>query len=262
MFLKGDTLETYVKNKKNNCMNYKLFVRTMMSILFLIPLISCKTDNSRKKDADYVFWNASQKTENSYIKEAVKGIHEVKGESLVISRYTSTLTNNDVIEFFTRYTKDREISEAILNYAVKYDVPPTLAFSLAFTESSYDPKAINQNSRSVDRGLFQLNSKSFSYLSVDDFYNVEINAKKGIEYIRWCLDVGKNEVSALAMYNAGLGRVSGGGTPRMTLNYIDKVLNYRDQLLDEFNSEMSTYAGINPVGVKLVKDLSKPLDRP
>lgn len=229
--------------------------------LLLIFMFGCKTDHSKKTDADYLFWNASLKTENSFIKEAVKELNDVKGESLIVNRYNSPQTREEVIGFFAEYTKSREISETILKYSIKYEVPPTLAFALSFTESGFNPKAINRNSSSIDRGLFQLNSNTFSKLTKEQFYDIDVNSAKGIKFIRWCLDTGKNEVSALAMYNAGSGRVSSGGTPRMTLDYISKVLDFRAGLVDEFNTEMSLFARINPQGIKLVKDVALPLDR-
>ncbi|MGL1893769.1 MAG: transglycosylase SLT domain-containing protein [Spirochaetaceae bacterium] len=243
-------------------MKNKQLVIIINLVAISMLMLGCKTDHAKKKDVEYLFWNASLKTENSFIKEAVKELNDVKGESLVIDRYNSPQTRDEVINFFTKYTGDKNISEIILKYSIKYDVPPTLSFALANTESNFNPNAINRNRASIDRGIFQLNSNSFPELSINQFFNVDTNSAKGIKFIKWCLDTGKNEVSALAMYNAGSGRVSGRGTPKMTLDYISKVLAYRTQVLSEFNLEMSSFARINPQSVKLVKDVSLPLDRP
>jgi hypothetical protein len=59
-----------------------------------------------------------------------------------------------------------------------------------------------------------------------------------LEYFRYCLDKGGNEVAALAMYNAGPGRVSGIGTPRITLDYISRIQKDRDLFEDEFKEEI------------------------
>lgn len=256
-----DTLELNVKNKKNVAMiNFKI-VKAIIIITVIPFVFSCKTDQSNKKDVDYLFWNASLKTENSFIKEAVKELNNVKGESLIVNKYNSPQTRDEVIDFFTKYTNNRIVTETILTYSIKYEVPPTLAFALSNAESSFNPNAVNSNRSSTDRGLFQLNSNTFKELTIEQFFDIETNSAKGIKFIRWCLDTGKNEVSALAMYNAGSGRVSGGGTPKMTLDYISKVLNFRTELVDEFNSEMSLFARINPQSIKLVKDVTLPLDR-
>ena len=231
-----------------------------LAVLIMV-MLGCKTDHSKKKDVEYLFWNASIKTENDFIKEAVKEINQVKGESLVVEKYNSPQSRDQVINFFTKYTGDREIAETILDYSVKYSVPPTLAFALSKAESGFNPKAINRNKITVDRGLFQLNSSTFPEMTPEEFYNIEKNSSKGIKYIRWCLDSGRNEVSALAIYNAGSGRVSGRGTPKMTLNYISKVLGYRTELLNEFYSEVDTFFRIDAYSSKFVKDITKPLDR-
>ena len=104
------------------------------------------------------------------------------------------------------------------------------AFSLAFAESSYNPNAVNSNETSIDRGLFQLNSKSFPELTESDFFNPETNAKHGLAYLAKSIERGGNEIVGLAMYNAGSGRVTGKGTPKMTLDYISKIINYKDEI--------------------------------
>ena len=237
-------------------------VKAVIFVILSIVLLGCKTDHSKKRDVEYLFWNASIQTENSYIKQAVREINGLKGESLVVERYNSPQSREQVVKFFTKYTGDRKIAEVILKYSIKYDVPPTLAFALSRTESGFNPRAINKNRVSVDRGLFQLNSSTFPNIAQNDFFNIETNSAKGIKFIRWCLDTGKNEVSALAIYNAGSGRVSGRGTPRMTLDYISKVLTYRTELLSDFNLAMNDFFRIDTFSTKLVKDVTQPLARP
>ena len=90
----------------------------------------------------------------------------------------------------------------------------------------------------MDRGLFQLNSRSFPNLSIEEFYDPAINARQGIAHLSYCLDEGRNEVAALAIYNAGAGRVSKGGTPRKTLDYIARITNYADNLKDLFEAQV------------------------
>ena len=55
-------------------------------------------------------------------------------------------------------------------------------------------------------------------------------------YLRYCLDEGKNPVVALAMYNAGRTRVTERGTPRMTLDYISRILDYQRDLEGSFEN--------------------------
>ena len=68
--------------------------------------------------------------------------------------------------YYSKVTNNRDISQAILENAAKYNVPLSLAFALAHTESRYKITAIHRNTNgSIDRGLFQLNSQSFPKLT-------------------------------------------------------------------------------------------------
>jgi len=145
-----------------------------------------------------------------------------------------------VIEFFTAICSSTEISCAIMESSDEYNVPPALAFALCWQESKFNPNAINKKNinGSVDRGLFQLNNKSFPNLDILSFYNVEINARYGIGHLRYCMDSSSNEISALAMYNAGTGRVRSTGAPEVTLNYTNRILENRRKIENRFYSKL------------------------
>ncbi|MFP4618644.1 MAG: lytic transglycosylase domain-containing protein, partial [Spirochaetaceae bacterium] len=142
----------------------------------------------------------------------------------------SSLESEAAVQFFEDLAGSRELAEIMLMEAEKHSIPAPLLFALVRAESSFNPWAINKNAGSVDRGLFQLNSRSFPALAESDFFDPRVNAEYGAAYLRACLDAGENEVVALAMYNAGKRRVDTHGTPKMTLNYIAKVLDYRDKI--------------------------------
>ena len=59
--------------------------------------------------------------------------------------------------------------------------------------------------------------------------------------MRFCLDTAGNEVAALAMYNAGTRRVKNGETPQVTLNYVSKIMNYRNGVDDLFAFQSETW---------------------
>jgi soluble lytic murein transglycosylase-like protein len=147
--------------------------------------------------------------------------------------YRNKLTRPLVQSFYTRVTADVEITDAILSGADSNDISLPLAFSLAWVESSFRVRALNYNSNSIDRGLFQLNSRTFPNLKEEQFYNPWINAEYGLAHFHYCIEVGKNEVVALAMYNAGVNRVRR-GTPYSTLHYIAKILDKKRNLLESF----------------------------
>jgi soluble lytic murein transglycosylase-like protein len=145
-----------------------------------------------------------------------------------------------VLAFFAALSGSSELAALILNNASPYDIGPALAFALCWEESRYSTYAVNRNKNdSVDRGLFQLNSQSFPELSAEDFFNPEINVRYAMAYLRWCLDNGGSELSGLAMYNVGTNRVNRGGVPKVTLNYISRIMNYRKGIEALFNAEIA-----------------------
>jgi hypothetical protein len=145
-----------------------------------------------------------------------------------------------VIDFFTSICSNREIAQAILVNADRFNISPALAFALSWEESRFNPRAINRSNRdgSIDRGLFQLNNRSFPQLEIQVFYDIETNARYGIGHLRHCLNTGGTEVSALAMYNAGTGRVRNTGAPHVTLNYISRILENRQRIETRFHSRL------------------------
>jgi hypothetical protein len=158
---------------------------------------------------------------------------------LIMECYRNTASREDVTGFFSELTGSKEVAVAILAEADAFDISPALAFSLAWEESRYNPyvESKTNGNHSIDRGLFQLNSYSFPELSEADFFDSRINASYGLSHLRWCLETGGSEVSALAMYNAGLRRVSTGGTPKRTLDYISRVLVLRENIEALFEIE-------------------------
>jgi len=150
-----------------------------------------------------------------------------KTEDLGLYLYRNPLTRKHIVSYLDQLTKSPKITDIILRNASKNDIPVSLAFSLAFAESSYNPNAVNKNTSSIDRGLFQLNSKSFPDLTEAHFFDPEINASHGLAYLAESIKSGGNEIVGLAMYNAGRGRVTGSGTPKMTLDYISKIIDYK-----------------------------------
>jgi hypothetical protein len=145
-----------------------------------------------------------------------------------------------VIDFFTSLCSSREIAQAILDNTDEFDVPPALAFALSWEESRFNPRAINRQNRdgSVDRGLFQLNSRSFPDLELAAFFDIKSNARYGVSHLRHCIDSADSEISALAMYNAGTGRVRSQGAPEVTLNYVSRILENRRIIESRFHARL------------------------
>ena len=225
-------------------------LRRFGGILFLPLLITCTqitpTLFEEKKAEEIIPYAAASSSimisrsalpaTSANVDKTVITIDEYEDPGLTL--YRNRATTAKVAEFYTELTGSTMISEPILRYAEKYNVPLSLAFSLAWVESGFSVKAVNVNHTSVDRGLFQLNSRSFPELQEADFFDPEINTRHGLWYLSRCLEQGGNEITGLAMYNAGRNRVENGGTPLMTLAYISKILEYQEIIEGEFNQKI------------------------
>ena len=153
--------------------------------------------------------------------------------------YRNIYTKNYVVDYYTEIAGSRDIAELILMYADNFDLSYSTVFALVWTESKFRIRSVNYNKGSIDRGLFQLNSKSFPELTEADFFNIEKNIMYGVKYLKWCLDNGENHIVALAMYNAGKTRVERNGTPRMTLDYISRILSKQQEIESGFRQHLS-----------------------
>lgn len=163
-------------------------------------------------------------------------------EDSCLTLYRQPQSRPAVEWFFTHITNNREVALAILENADKNNISPSLAFSLAYTESRYKATAVNHNlNESTDRGLFQLNDKTFPKLTEEDFFNPKISAKYGMSHLRYCMDIAGNEITALAMYNAGAARVKSNNTPQQTLNYVANITKYKKNLERQFTTEVLAF---------------------
>lgn len=167
---------------------------------------------------------------------------DLKGDDVGLALYRDLTTRPSVEWFYARVTGSRAVAQAILAECDKNEIAPSLAFSLAYMESRYDAKAVNTNkNKSIDRGLFQLNSNTFAKLSEADFFDPAVNARHGLAHLRFCMGVAGNTVSALAMYNAGATRVRQDSTPQTTLSYIGKIMGYKQNIEKLFADEVLRY---------------------
>ena len=154
------------------------------------------------------------------------------GEDKILQAYRDPSGRDYVTAFFGEIVHSHDVARTILANADVFNIHPSLAFALCWEESRFKVRATNQKNRngSTDRGLFQLNDKSFPHLSEKDFFDPWLSSHYGLSHLRWCLDTGGSLVAGLAMYNAGTNRVSAGGTPKMTLDYVSNILNTKQRI--------------------------------
>ena len=197
-----------------------------------VPVVKAATEVENEVVADF----------NNLIEEAGFSAARIKTGDDGLSLYRQPNSRAAVEWFYLHVTGNRETAMAILEEAEKNDIPLSLAFALAYTESHYNVNAVNKNrNSSIDRGLFQLNNRSFPQLKEEDFFNPAVSAKYGMSHLRFCMNVAGNEVAALAMYNAGTSKVRADSTPQVTLNYVGKIMAYQDKLDKLFADEVLSY---------------------
>jgi hypothetical protein len=162
-----------------------------------------------------------------------------KRQDIILNSYRDPLFRDEVELFFSSMTRSPQITSEILIQAEKFEIPPALAFALAWEESRYNPQALSKPNAngSVDRGLFQLNSQSFPKLSESDFFDPRTNIYYGMAHLRWCLDTGGSELVGLAIYNAGSNRINTDQAPRKTLAYASRVLEFKERIEESFRFE-------------------------
>ncbi len=211
---------------------WKDFYKRLIMILSLPLFLNCSTNILVKNELEQSEEKKPKKIRAEEELTVSVTISDTEYPGLTL--YRNPTTRMSVVEFYTRLTGNPEVSDAVLRNADKNDIPLALAFALAWGESRYNPRAVNKNMITIDRGLFQLNSKTFPHLSPAEYFSPKTNAEYGLSHFRWCLQEGKNEIVAIAIYNAGKGRVEKGGTPRSTLDHINNIIDYRAKLEENF----------------------------
>ena len=181
-------------------------------------------------------WLTISKNEKNVVNDWYPQLRAVINGPIPLSALYEKKPTHLLVEKFVKQTiNDAHIANTILYYANRNQVPIALAISIAWSESKFDTRAYYSNRDSVDRGLFQLNSKSFVRLQEDDFFHIDTNTQHAMKYLRYCLDNAAGDYyKAVAIYNAGLGRVIRNQIPESTKGYANKVLNYHASLIQQF----------------------------
>lgn len=228
-----------------------------MLVFTLIPSSAEKQEVPAKEVPDFNMLNSMDFTEEYFAEAGFKTEYSddyspEDDEGLAL--YRQPQSRPAVEWFYTHVTSSREVALAILENADKNDIPLSLAFSLAFVESRFKTNAVNSNTNhTIDRGLFQLNSASFPKLTEAEFFDPKVSAKYGMSHLRYCMDIAGNEITALAMYNAGTSRVKQNKTPQHTLNYVAKISNYRVHLESKFSTEVLAFYSTGSGNTALAK---------
>ena len=226
------------------------FINVKMEKVFpvffgILGAMLCCTMISAKIPGPFAFFSPqpAEQTEDEASKEGPILFYTelpVEKYDLIRELYNTEENRSRVIDFFARICGSRDIAKTILLYADVNNIPPALAFALAWEESRFNVRAVNAHNRdgSTDRGLFQLNSQSFPGIEPPAFFDPDVSARYGMSHLRYCLDSGGTEIAALAMYNAGTGRVRSTGAPKSTLDYIHRILTNKQRIESLFREDV------------------------
>ena len=135
-----------------------------------------------------------------------------------------------VVEYYANLTGDRAVAVAILETCDDMDIDPSLGFAMAWNESKFNPRAVSYNSTTMDRGLFQLNTRSFPRLDRKTVFDPKSNARQGLAFYKWAYDKLGSEEKALGYYNSGIGMITDRALPRSTQAYVKKILADRERM--------------------------------
>jgi hypothetical protein len=138
---------------------------------------------------------------------------------------------DEVIQMYTLVTGDESLARTIVRYALHYEIPVSLLFSIISVESEFNPKSVSGNyNGSYDYGLMSLNSKTFRKYSAQQLLNIDTNLKLGCEFLLWLKKRYGTWGEAVIHYN-GL-YTKGAGT------YMVKVMEKERTLERMFNEQL------------------------
>jgi hypothetical protein len=89
-----------------------------------------------------------------------------------------------VLDIYEYLGRDRELTNVIINHALRYDIPINMLFAIIGIESDFRTDLVvrNQNGTS-DYGLMQCNSRTFSGYSGEQLLDLKTNLRLGCEYL-------------------------------------------------------------------------------
>jgi soluble lytic murein transglycosylase-like protein len=157
-------------------------------------------------------------------------VQKVTNDDALLALYRDDHLKPLVVEYYSLLTGDQAITQAILDTCNQLDLNPSLGFAMAWNESHFNPRAVNYNDGTIDRGLFQLNSRTFSGLDRKTVFDPRANALRGLTYYKKAYVRLGSEERALGYYNSGIGLISERTLPRTTRAYVKKILSDRDMM--------------------------------
>jgi hypothetical protein len=176
----------------------------------------------------------------------IRGLSAYRGEDreskIDLSKHLATIDENgkirhfqkigDLVDFYSRYTEDREIARVILEESIEQGIPVNIAFALAWRESQFNSCAVSPPNKggSKDWGLFQLNDGHRQSWSRAEFFDIRKNTHSALAFLKYCMKEMGDMRLALAAYNRGIWGVRRGGVPPNTKRYVQSIISYGKKL--------------------------------
>lgn len=225
------------------CRNSMIFCIFALVIAITISLVFPVVDNTQEGNEDVALHTDFIDFSDNLPLESKFDVENIECGDLGLSFYRQPVSRSAVEWFYSNVTGDRATALAILEAANKNNISISLAFALAYTESRFNVKAVNaaNKNKTIDRGLFQLNSNSFPKLKEAEFFDPVVSANYGMSHLKFCMELAGNDVTALAMYNAGTNKVRANKTPQSTLLYVGKIKAFQSKLDQLFLDEVVSY---------------------
>jgi len=154
---------------------------------------------------------------------AVSGLSASATSVVRMDRRTGRLVRTVVAPKAETTARTTEIRAVVEETAKEHNVDPRLVHSMIEVESNWNPLAVSHKGA---EGLMQLIPSTARRFGVGNSFNSRENVSGGVRYLRYLLDLFKDQKLAVAAYNAGEKAVlRHGGIPpfRETQNYVRLV---------------------------------------
>jgi len=202
----------------NNCVSHMNTLKTILSILFVLSILSLPEALSSQQSAALMLMDKS-------IPPAILPVPSQSAPPVSSHKNLSQFKNTLSVYLSTPH---QPYSTIIKTAAARHKIDPALVKAVIMAESRYNHLAVSKKGAG---GLMQLMPNTAKSLGVQDIFDPEDNITGGVRYLKKLLNRFDGDTKlALAAYNAGSRYVRHyGGIPpfRQTRTFIKNVLKYQ-----------------------------------